>query len=153
MLPRILAPVGPRRPLAALAGLLALAVLTAGMGLTSPAAPVPKKDETKKADSQKDATKKNDTSPDEIKKPSGPNPVPDPAQRYRENQARMLEQMRQNAGAGMPYSGFMDPRSAARLARGSRRPEPPWPISSICPRDRGWWCGMCYRTRRPPRPA
>ena len=115
MLLRTLVPVRPRRMLAALAGLLALAVLTAGRGLPSRAAPVPRQDETKKADPQKDATKKDNTAPDEIKKPSGPNPIPDQAQRFRENQARMLEQMRQNAGAGMPYPGFMDPRSAARL--------------------------------------
>ena len=121
MLLQVSAPVGPRRPrrwpLPALAGLLALAVLGAGAGLTGLAAPVPRKDEPKKADSPTDGAKKDEIgkdkiTPDETKK--GANAVPDQAKQTREDRARMLQRMGQ-PGGGMPYPGFMDPRSAARL--------------------------------------
>jgi hypothetical protein len=127
MLLRTSAPAGPRRPLPTLAGLLALAVLAAGVGLTGQAAPVPRKDEPTKTDSPKDATKKDEIGkdkiiPDDTKKPS-PNAVPDQAKQMREDRARMLQRMGPPVaggylpGGGMPYPGFMDPRSARLGAR------------------------------------
>jgi hypothetical protein len=134
MLPQTLAPTKPRcscrRSLPALAELLTLAVLVAGVGLTGQAAPVPRKDEPKKTDSKKDAPKKDEIgqdkiTPDETKKDA--NAVPDQARRMQEDRARMLQHLGQTGAGGFPpggmaYPGFMDPRSAARLGA---RVEPP----------------------------
>lgn len=120
------APVEPHCPrrwsLLAAGGLLGLAVLVAGVGLTVQAAPVPqkkdqKKDDTKKEDTKKDTTKPADGVPDNDLPPG----VEGDRQRYLKHmreQMEMMRQMQQRFGAVAPGGGVgaaWNPRHTARL--------------------------------------